>query len=162
MDICSSLAGLKSILEVPQTTPVATQTESGTAASQSALSSVGSAASLTVADSGVRTDKVAEIQAALAAGTYRVPASAVASKVVDVMCESAAEFAWDPARIRRRTNATAGARGESPWGQFTPRSASHRGLWTPMSPPNIVFSNVANATVDIAQAVSDTEALNTA
>jgi flagellar biosynthesis anti-sigma factor FlgM len=141
MDICSSLEGLKSILGVPQTTPAATQTESG-AASQSALSSdqatlssVGSAASLTAADFGVRADKVAEIQVALAAGTYHVPASAVASKVVDAICdESAAGTAWEPARIRRRTNATEGARGEWPWGQFTPRSASHRGLWTPISP----------------------------
>jgi anti-sigma28 factor (negative regulator of flagellin synthesis) len=33
----------------------------------------------------VRTDKVAAVQAALAAGTYDVPASAVASKVVDSM-----------------------------------------------------------------------------
>jgi anti-sigma28 factor (negative regulator of flagellin synthesis) len=33
----------------------------------------------------VRTDKVAGIQAALAAGTYGVPASAVASKMVDAM-----------------------------------------------------------------------------
>ena len=134
MDICSSLEGLKSILEVPQTTPAATQTESGTAASQSALSSVGSAASLTATDSGVRADKVAEIQAALAAGTYHVPASAVASKVMDAMCdESAAEAVREPARIRPRTNATVGVRGEWPWGQFTPRSASYRGLWTPIS-----------------------------
>ena len=33
----------------------------------------------------VRADKVAQIQAALASGTYNVPASAVASKVVDSM-----------------------------------------------------------------------------
>jgi anti-sigma28 factor (negative regulator of flagellin synthesis) len=33
----------------------------------------------------VRTDKVAGIQAALAAGSYNVPASAVASKMVDSM-----------------------------------------------------------------------------
>jgi anti-sigma28 factor (negative regulator of flagellin synthesis) len=40
---------------------------------------------LTAAESDVRTDKVAAVQAALEAGTYDVPASAVASKVVDAM-----------------------------------------------------------------------------
>lgn len=40
---------------------------------------------LIVAESGVRTDKVAAVQAALATGTYNVPASAVASKVLDEM-----------------------------------------------------------------------------
>jgi anti-sigma28 factor (negative regulator of flagellin synthesis) len=33
----------------------------------------------------VRAEKVASIHAALAAGTYQIPASAVASKVVDTM-----------------------------------------------------------------------------
>ena len=135
MGICGSLEGLKSIWAVPQTTSAATQTESGIAASQSALSgnqatlsSVGSAASLTATDSGVRADKVAEIQVALAAGTYHVPASAVASKVVYAMCaESAAKAVREPTRI---------------------------------SPLNIVFSNVANATVDATQAVSDTKTLS--
>jgi negative regulator of flagellin synthesis FlgM len=36
-------------------------------------------------DAEVRMDKVASIQAALAAGTYNVPAAAVASRVVDSM-----------------------------------------------------------------------------
>jgi anti-sigma28 factor (negative regulator of flagellin synthesis) len=38
-------------------------------------------------DEGVRTGKVAEIQAALQAGTYDVPGSAVAAKMVDAMLE---------------------------------------------------------------------------
>ena len=38
-----------------------------------------------VSGDGVRMEKVAAIQAALAAGTYDVPASAVASKLVDAM-----------------------------------------------------------------------------
>jgi negative regulator of flagellin synthesis FlgM len=49
------------------------------------LSSAGSEVSLSANEEDVRTDKVAVVQAALAAGTYNVPASAVASKVVDAM-----------------------------------------------------------------------------
>jgi negative regulator of flagellin synthesis FlgM len=92
MDIRSSLDGLKSLLGVTTPTPPAPQTRSGAATNASALgsdlatfSSAGSEVSLTAADPGVRTDKVAEIQAALASGTYIVPASAVASKLVDSM-----------------------------------------------------------------------------
>ena len=93
MDIRNSLDGLKSLLGVPSTAPAAPQqTKSGAAAGGSArgsdratFSSAGSEVSLTAADSGVRMDKVAGIQAALAAGTYNVPPSAVASKVVDGM-----------------------------------------------------------------------------
>jgi negative regulator of flagellin synthesis FlgM len=95
MDIRSSLEGLKSILGVPQTTSPVTQTRTGSTTGQSALtsdqatlSSAGSAVSNSVADSGIRGEKVAEIQAALAAGSYNVPASAVASKVVDAMLSS--------------------------------------------------------------------------
>ncbi len=40
---------------------------------------------MTVAGEGVRTEKVTAVQPALAAGTYNVPASAVASKVMDAM-----------------------------------------------------------------------------
>jgi anti-sigma28 factor (negative regulator of flagellin synthesis) len=40
---------------------------------------------LTAGEDGVRTDKVAGVQAAIAAGTYNVPTSAVASKMVDAM-----------------------------------------------------------------------------
>jgi negative regulator of flagellin synthesis FlgM len=92
MDIRSSLDGLKSLLGVIPTATPATQTRSSTAVGASAvgsdqatLSSAGSEVALTAAADGVRTDKVAGVQAALAAGTYNVPASAVASKVVDAM-----------------------------------------------------------------------------
>jgi flagellar biosynthesis anti-sigma factor FlgM len=40
---------------------------------------------LEAAQPGVRADKVAAIQQALAAGTYQVPATAVAGKVMDAM-----------------------------------------------------------------------------
>lgn len=93
MDIRSSLEGLRSLLGTPATAPASPQqARSGAAASTSGLgsdratlSSAGNEVSQTAGDSGVRMDKVAEIQAALASGTYNVPASAVASKVVDSM-----------------------------------------------------------------------------
>jgi flagellar biosynthesis anti-sigma factor FlgM len=92
MDIRNSLDGLKSLLGVAPPAPAATQTKSNTAAGSGALasdsatlSSAGSEVSLTAAEPGVRMDKVASVQAALEAGTYNVPASAVASRVVDAM-----------------------------------------------------------------------------
>jgi len=96
MDIRSSLDGLKSLLGTNAATPAATQpTKSGAASGGSALgadsatlSSAGSEVSQTASDSSVRMDKVTEIQAALASGSYNVSASAVASKVVDSMLSS--------------------------------------------------------------------------
>ncbi|MGA9670239.1 MAG: flagellar biosynthesis anti-sigma factor FlgM [Terracidiphilus sp.] len=91
MDIRSSLDGLKSLLGVTPPATAAPQRNNATAAGsglgsdRATLSDAGSEVSLAAADSGVRTDKVASIQAALAAGSYDVPASAVASKMVDVM-----------------------------------------------------------------------------
>jgi negative regulator of flagellin synthesis FlgM len=93
MDIRTGLDGLKSLLGVAPAAPTATpQTRSTAVASGSALgsdsatvSSAGSEVSLTASEADVRTDKVAAIQAALAAGTYNAPSSAVASKVVDAM-----------------------------------------------------------------------------
>jgi negative regulator of flagellin synthesis FlgM len=92
MDIRSSLDGLKSLLGVPPTTTSAAPSKSATTSSPSALtsdratlSSAGSEVAQSANDSDVRLDKVASIQAALAAGTYNVPASAVASKMVDAM-----------------------------------------------------------------------------
>jgi len=93
MDIRSSLEGLKSLLGTPASAPATTtQPKSGSTVGGSALSSdlatfsdAGSEVSQTAGDEGVRTDKVAAIQAALAAGTYNVSAADVASKVVDSM-----------------------------------------------------------------------------
>jgi negative regulator of flagellin synthesis FlgM len=92
MDIRNSLDSLRLLLGVNPAAPAATQAKS-TAASvgsgldndRATLSSAGGEVSLTAADDGVRTDKIAAIQAALAAGTYNVPASAVAAKVVNAM-----------------------------------------------------------------------------
>lgn len=90
MDIRTSLDGLKSLLGVTPPETAATQPKgnpatagSGLTSDRATLSSAGSEVSLTAAEPSVRTDKVASVQAAIAAGTYNVPASAVASKVVD-------------------------------------------------------------------------------
>ena len=92
MDIRSSLDGLKNLLGVSAATTAATPSKANSSPAPSALSSdratfssAGSEVAQTASDSDVRTDKVASIQAALAAGTYNVPASAVASKMVDSM-----------------------------------------------------------------------------
>lgn len=96
MDIRSSLEGLKSLLGTPAAAPAASpQPKSSGAASGSALgsdlatfSSAANEVAQTAGDSSVRMDKVAGIQAALAAGSYNVSAGAVASKVVDSMLSS--------------------------------------------------------------------------
>jgi len=93
MDIRNSLDGLKSLLGVtppatsaPHSAGATTTTgASGLGSDSATFSSAGSEVSLTAADSGVRSDKVASVQAALASGTYNVPPSAVASKMVDAM-----------------------------------------------------------------------------
>lgn len=92
MDIRNSLDGLKSLLGVEPATPatarpaqsrrVETDALSGDRAT---LSNAGSEVSQAVREDGVRAEKVASVQAALAAGTYSVPAAAVAVKVVDAM-----------------------------------------------------------------------------
>lgn len=96
MDIRSSLDGLKSLLGVSQAASSSTaQVKHGQttmpgsfSADHATLSNAGSLASQALTEDGVRMDKVAGIQAALAAGTYSVPASAVASKLVDSMLAS--------------------------------------------------------------------------
>jgi negative regulator of flagellin synthesis FlgM len=96
MDMSSSLEGLRSLLGVNSTAPATTSIKpSGTPAESSStfndlatVSSAGSQVSAAAGGDGVRMDKVASIQAALASGTYNVPASAVASKVIDSMLGS--------------------------------------------------------------------------
>jgi negative regulator of flagellin synthesis FlgM len=71
--------------------PAAAQAQSRAAAEgafdadRATLSAAGSEVAQTAADGGVRMEKVAGVQAALASGTYSVPAQAVASKMVDAM-----------------------------------------------------------------------------
>lgn len=93
MEIRNSLEGLKSLLGVNSTAAApAAQGNAGAVARGGAfstdsatLSSAASRVAQTASDDGVRTDKVASIQAALASGAYSVPASAVASSLVDAM-----------------------------------------------------------------------------
>ena len=93
MDIRSSLDGLKTLLGVtpaqttaPQRSKAGPQVDGGVLSSDRAtLSSAASEVALSATEGGVRTEKVAEIRASLEAGTYHVPASAVAGKMVDAM-----------------------------------------------------------------------------
>jgi len=92
MDVRYSLEGLRTLLGVDPAASAATkgrgapQPSGGALLSDRAtLSSAASQVSQSAADDGVRMDKVAAVQEALAAGTYNVPASAVASKMVDAM-----------------------------------------------------------------------------
>jgi anti-sigma28 factor (negative regulator of flagellin synthesis) len=93
MDIRSGLDGLKTLLGVTPAAQASVQREKtgqiadGTSltSDRATLSSAGSEVAQTAADGGVRTYKGAEVQSALTAGTYQVPASAVAAKMVDAM-----------------------------------------------------------------------------
>ncbi|HUN82948.1 MAG TPA: flagellar biosynthesis anti-sigma factor FlgM [Terracidiphilus sp.] len=95
MEIHNSVEGLKTLLGVPSTDSTSPQpVRSGTSASGAApgltgdhatLSAAATEVSISASSPDVRMDKVSAVQAALAAGTYDVPASAVATKVVDAM-----------------------------------------------------------------------------
>jgi flagellar biosynthesis anti-sigma factor FlgM len=88
----SSLEGLRSLFGVNSAAPAATPAKNpgppaagGFEGDLATLSSAGSHVSQSAINDGVRLDKVSAIQSALAAGTYSVSASAVASKVIDSM-----------------------------------------------------------------------------
>ncbi len=93
MDIRNSMDGLRSLLGVNPSAPSAPQGKSSTTAApgsafdsdRATLSSAGNEMAQAASGEGVRAEKVAEVQSALAAGTYNVPASAVATKMVDAM-----------------------------------------------------------------------------
>jgi negative regulator of flagellin synthesis FlgM len=91
MDIRNSLDGLKSLLGVTEPSVAQAQAKNNPPSTgalnsdRATVSSAGSEVANALVDTGVRTDKVAAVQAALAAGTYNVAASAVASKLVDSM-----------------------------------------------------------------------------
>ena len=92
MDIRNSLDGLRSLLGVNATTTTAPQSKGNTSAAsssfdsdQATFSSAANEVSQAASGEGVRADKVAAVQAAIAAGTYNVPATAVASRMIDSM-----------------------------------------------------------------------------
>lgn len=93
MDVRNGLGGLKSLLGINPASPAsAGAAHAATASASTALgsdratfSNAGSEVSQTMAAEGIRMEKVASIQAALADGSYDVPASKVAPKVVDAM-----------------------------------------------------------------------------
>jgi negative regulator of flagellin synthesis FlgM len=93
MDIRNGMDGLKTLLGVPATTPAQAQQVKSEkvagatplAGDHATLSSAGAEVAQIASESDARMDKVASVQAALAARSYSVPASAVASKVVEAM-----------------------------------------------------------------------------
>ncbi|MGB6191133.1 MAG: flagellar biosynthesis anti-sigma factor FlgM [Terracidiphilus sp.] len=89
----NGLDGLKALLGVSaSTTPQSRQTQRSSspgagdlAQDQATVSSAGTEALRGTGEADVRMEKVVAVQAAMAAGTYSVPASEVASKVIDSM-----------------------------------------------------------------------------
>jgi anti-sigma28 factor (negative regulator of flagellin synthesis) len=91
MSIGSSFNGINSVYGVTQTAPAAKAKKSSATSSVSSfgddeatVSSTGSAFSAAAAGGAERSGKVASVQAAIARG-YRVPPSAVATRMVDFM-----------------------------------------------------------------------------
>lgn len=93
MEIRNGIDGLRSLLGISQPAAGAAQGARGSAAREpnpltadtATLSSAASVVAQDGANDGVRMEKVAAAQAALAAGTYSVPGAAVASRLVDAM-----------------------------------------------------------------------------
>lgn len=94
MNIRNNFGSLQSLLGVQSAAPAtggaagahaATTEGAGLNADSATVSSAGSEVAQAAGEDGVRMDKVSSVQSALAAGSYNVPASAVASKVVDAM-----------------------------------------------------------------------------
>lgn len=93
MELRNSIDGLKTLLEISSTPSRQVQTAPKEVSpdlqplkgDSATLSNAGAEISQGASGSEIRPEKVASIQAAIAAGTYHVPASAVAGKVVDAM-----------------------------------------------------------------------------
>jgi negative regulator of flagellin synthesis FlgM len=91
MNVSNNLQGLQQLFSSPEVAEAPGKT--GAAAAQNAdsggdkatLSAAASFAAAAAPDSDVRMEKVAEIQQALASGTYSIPASQIAGKMIDQM-----------------------------------------------------------------------------
>jgi negative regulator of flagellin synthesis FlgM len=92
MNVQNNLQGMQQLLSSQEVTKAENgrpggaaqaKTESGT--DQATLSSAASVAAQTSPDADVRMEKVAQVQQALAQGTYSVPSSEVAGKMIDQM-----------------------------------------------------------------------------
>ena len=96
MEIYNNVDNLRNLLGIGRADPAggelrpsgrsaAAATEDAGGADRATLSSAASEAAGMAGADGVRTEKVAVVQAALASGTYSVSSAAVASKLVDSM-----------------------------------------------------------------------------
>ena len=81
--VLHSLLGQQERIASTRKDATSVQTSTAAQPDRAQLSSAGSTlAQVSSANDDVRTDKVAAIQSAIAAGTYSVPASAVADKLI--------------------------------------------------------------------------------
>ncbi len=89
MNVHNNLQGLQQLLssqEVGRTRSGRTAGQAGeSSADEATLSSAASAAAQAAPDSDVRMEKVAQVQKALAEGTYNVASSDVANRMIDTM-----------------------------------------------------------------------------
>jgi flagellar biosynthesis anti-sigma factor FlgM len=94
MEIRNNSDTLKAFLGVPSSPATSTQAvrnddrsavQTALAGDQAIVSQAGAEVSQVATQGGVRSEKVAAIQQALAAGTYSVPVGKVADKVIDAM-----------------------------------------------------------------------------
>lgn len=91
MNVNNNLQGMQQLFSSQEVTGPASKTEGSDATAVQAgtdkatLSTAASVAAAAAPDSDVRMEKVAAIQQALADGTYNIPASEVAGKMIDHM-----------------------------------------------------------------------------
>lgn len=89
MNVHNNLQGLQQLFasqEVARTSSGKTAGPvNGNSADEATLSPAASAAAQAAPDSDVRMEKVAQVQKALADGTYSVPSSDVANRMIDAM-----------------------------------------------------------------------------
>ena len=91
MNVNNSLQGLQQLFPSQEVTRPggkagdAREATAKTGTDEATLSSAATVAAAAVPDSDVRMDKVASVRQALDAGTYNIPASEVAGKMIDHM-----------------------------------------------------------------------------